>query len=139
MNLATEPLRLKRACSPNHNCNLGVYRRIKLSGFLLCLRQHLPERLQALVHFAQSHNRASVVAFGFSSGKRFPSFPLHAPHVVKQAVAKTLFPVLARLHDGLSNVTLVASNPAGDIETRFAMFRNGSPVARALSIAPRSA
>src|SRR6516225_2686712 len=29
-------------------------------------------------------------------------------------------------------------NPAGDIETRFAMFRNGSPVARALSIPSRS-
>ena len=88
--------------------HLGVCPGIKLPGFLLCLRQHLPERLQALAHFAQGYNRASVVAFGFSSGKQFPSFSLHAPHVVKQAVAKTLFPVLARLHDGLSNVALVA-------------------------------
>src|SRR5215469_13861057 len=30
------------------------------------------------------------------------------------------------------------NNPAGEIETRFAMFRNGSPVTRALSIASRS-
>jgi hypothetical protein len=34
--------------------------------------------------------------------------------------------------------SLWRSNPAGDIETRFAMFRNGSPATRAFSISPRS-
>jgi hypothetical protein len=35
-------------------------------------------------------------------------------------------------------MAIVTSNPAGDIETRFAMFRDGSPVTRALSIASLS-
>ena len=79
-----------------------------------------------------------MVAIGFGLGQQFPSLALNPPHLLKQVVAQPLLAPLTRLHDGLSNVALVAYGPAGDIETRFAMFRNGSPVARALSITPLS-
>jgi hypothetical protein len=55
------------------------------------LRQHLAERFQALAHFAQRDNRASVVAIGFRPGKQFPSFALNSPHFVEQGFAEALF------------------------------------------------
>ena len=54
-------------------------------------RLHLAKRFQALAHFAQRNNRASVVAFGFRPGKQFPCFTLNSPHFVKQGFTEALF------------------------------------------------
>lgn len=73
----------------------------------LDLRQHRAERFQTLAHFAQRHNRASVVAVRFRPGKQFPSLALNSPHFIEQGFTETRFVLSLGLADRIGDVVLV--------------------------------
>jgi hypothetical protein len=79
-----------------------------------------------------------MVPLGFCLREQLPSFCLHAAHIIKQVIAEPFFVPLACLYNRLRDEVLWRGNPAGDIKTRFAMFRNGSRATRAFSIAALS-
>jgi len=74
-----------------------------------------------------------VIALGFGLGEQIPRLLMYPPHFVQYVVADPFFAPLARLHDSLGDVPFGTKKPAGDIGTRFEMFRNGSLETRALS------
>jgi hypothetical protein len=60
-----------------------------------------------------------VISLGFGLGKQFPGLLLNPSHLVQQAITKVFLAPLARLHDGLSNMALVAQQPCRGYRNTF--------------------
>jgi len=62
----------------------------------LRLRYQTVERLQAFSHFAQAHDCAPVVPFGFCFARQFPELRQDAPHLLLNAVSELFLASLLR-------------------------------------------